>query len=508
MSSRRGRRMEDSPKLNKKKVFAVIITIIVIIMMIISLKRLLTGESSSTKDEVKTMAFFSVYNDNKWGVISNTGEIVLECKYENMIIIPDKSKDVFVVVEGMDYDTENYTTKIIDREGNQIINGYTDAMPLENSNSTESWYENNILRFSNNGKYGLIDFNGKMIENSEYDSIEVVPGIKNVLYIEKDGKKGIVNEATGETIIEPIYTEISLCTDNQENGYIVKDENNKYGLITADKKQLLECKYDEIKHVASDTYYCVKEKNKLEVVNTLGQVILDKNFDDIAELNADNFVIIKDGKYGVISVSGEKIIEPKYEDIKFAFQNNFIIKENGKYGIIDSSGTIKIVPAYTNISYVKEANFFEAEREDLKTDIINAEFTIVLPSIIISELSLDGGFIRIREDQEYKYYNFKLEEITNKDVLTTNTLFLVKKFGKYGYENKKGELIVDCIYDDAREQNEYGYCAVNKDGKWGCLKSDGSIVLEPSVDLSDYIYINFISTWHRYNDVKSEFYTK
>jgi len=44
MSSRRGRRIDDSPKLNKKKVFAVIITIAVIIMIAISLKRLLSGE--------------------------------------------------------------------------------------------------------------------------------------------------------------------------------------------------------------------------------------------------------------------------------------------------------------------------------------------------------------------------------------------------------------------------------------------------------------------------------
>ena len=508
MSNRRGRRMDDSPKLNKKKVLAVIITIAVIIMIIISLKRLLTGETSSTKDNSKVQAYFSVCDNNKWGVINNNGDLVLECDYDNMIIIPDKTKDVFVIVEGINYDTEKYSTKIIDQKGNQIINGYSDAMPLENSNNKESWYEDNLLRFSNNGKYGLIDFKGNIIVNAEYDKIEVVPGVKNSLYVEKDGKKGLINEKTGEVIIEPQYVDISLCTDNQDRGYIIKDENNKYGIITLEKNHILECKYDEIKNVASDTYYCVKEGNKIEIVNTLGQVILDKDFDDVAELNADNFIIIKDGKYGVLSVMGDVIIEPKYEEVRYTFQNYYIIKENGKYGIIDSSGAIKIPASYTNIAYIEEAHFFEAEKEDLKTDIIDSEFNISLPGILVSELNIDKGFIRIREDQEYKYYNFKLEEITNKDVLTSNTLFLIKKFGKYGYENKKGEVIVDCKYDDAKEQNEYGYCAVNKDGKWGCLKSDGTVILEPSVDLTDYIYINFISTWHRFNDIKSEFYTK
>lgn len=508
MSSRRGRRIDDSPKLNKKKVLAVIITIAVIIMIAISLKRLLSGEVDNQKAKTAVSSYFSAYDGGKWGVIDNNGNIVLNCEYDSMIIIPDKSQDVFVVVDGINYDTEKYTTRIIDEKGNIIIEGYSDAMPLENSNSNESWYEENILRYSMNGKYGLLDFRGNVIVTAIYDKIEVVPGIKKSLYVEKDGKKGLINSTTGEVIIEPQYTEIVSCTDKHETGYIVKNDNNKYGLIMTDKNQILECKYDEIKHVASDTYYCAREGQKLEIINTLGQVILDKNFDDVAELNADNFVIIKDGKYGVISASGDTIIEAKYEDIKYTFQDKYIVKENGKYGIIDSAGKIKIPVSYTNISYIKEANFFEAEREDLRTDVIDSEFAVILPNIIVSELNIKDGYIRIREDQEYKYYNFKLEEVSNKDVLTSNTLFLIKKFGKYGYENKKGEVIVDCIYDDAREQNEYGYCAVNKDGKWGCLKSDGAVVLEPSIDLNDYIYINFISVWHRFNDIKSEFYTK
>ena len=44
-------------------------------------------------------------------------------------------------------------------------------------------------------------------------------------------------------------------------------------------------------------------------------------------------------------------------------------------------------------------------------------------------------------------------------------LFLSKKDGKYGYVDKKGNVVVDYIYDDATEQNKYGYAGVKKDGK-------------------------------------------
>mgnify|MGYP003300892408 CR=1 FL=1 len=63
-------------------------------------------------------------------------------------------------------------------------------------------------------------------------------------------------------------------------------------------------------------------------------------------------------------------------------------------------------------------------------------------------------------------------------------------------------------YDDAKEQNEFGFCSVKKDGKWGSLKSDGTVVVEPTKDLENYLYVDFISEWNRYNDLRINVYTK
>ena len=62
------------------------------------------------------------------------------------------------------------------------------------------------------------------------------------------------------------------------------------------------------------------------------------------------------------------------------------------------------------------------------------------------------------------------EKITNP--LKDNTLFLSKKDGKYGYVDKKGNVVVEYIYDDATEQNDSGYVAVKKDvGKINSISS-------------------------------------
>ena len=508
MSRSRGRRYDnDSRKLNIKKVLATIIVIIGIIMIILSIKNLISSEEK-TKDVSTLKTYLSVLENDKWGVIDNKGNVIIDLNYDEMVVIPYKNQDIFICTYNIDYNSETYSTKVINENKETILTEFNEVTAIENTDGNNVWYEENVLKFKKAGKYGLIDFEGKIIVEAEYDNIYALSGVKDTLIIEKSGKKGLINNKTREIIIDPEYTEIVSISDNHENGYIVKNELNKYGLIANDKTKILEEKYDDIKRVTGNEYYVVVENGNAEVVDKLGNVVLDKGFDSIEEIQLDSFIIIKDGRYGVIEKEGNTLINPEYENLKFATSESFIAQKDGKVGIIKKDGTTIIDFEYERISYIETADFFQAEKENYKTDIIDRNFKKVLTDVIISELNTDIGYLRIRDNELYKYYNFKFEEKTNKEILSTNTLFLIKENDKYGYENKNGERIVDCIYDDAKEQNEFGYCAVKKDGKWGALKSDGTVVVSPSRDLEEYLYIDFVSEWNRYNDLRLNVYTK
>ena len=125
---------------------------------------------------------------------------------------------------------------------------------------------------------------------------------------------------------------------------------------------------------------------------------------------------------------------------------------------------------------------------------------------IISEINTSKGFIKVYSDGEYKYYNFKFEEKQSSELLTQNTLYVSKNDNKYGFVDKSGKVVVDYIYDDATEQNSYGYAGVKKDGLWGSIKKNGVIALDTSVNLDDSIYIDFIDIWHLSDD--GLYYTK
>lgn len=70
MSRVRGKRFDNEPKLNIKKVLAFVIAIAVVIMVFVSVKNLLTKEKKNQDVSVKT-AYFTIIENNKWGVIDN-----------------------------------------------------------------------------------------------------------------------------------------------------------------------------------------------------------------------------------------------------------------------------------------------------------------------------------------------------------------------------------------------------------------------------------------------------
>jgi hypothetical protein len=44
----------------------------------------------------KKQEYFTLYSANKWGVINQDGKEVITPSYQEMIVIPNKEKDVFI----------------------------------------------------------------------------------------------------------------------------------------------------------------------------------------------------------------------------------------------------------------------------------------------------------------------------------------------------------------------------------------------------------------------------
>ena len=495
----RGKRYETEGKLNYQKVFAVIIAIVVIIMFVLIIKDILAQRSKLNKE----YDYFAVYSADKWGVINQDGEYVINPSYQEMIVIPDKTKDVFICTYDVDDTTGTYKTKALNKNNEEIFTQYEQILPIENFDENENlWYEQDVLKVMQNGKYGLINLNGKQILPCEYDNITVIQGIENSLIKEKNGQKGLCNDS-GSVLIEPQYTEIKNLGETYKDGYITVNSEGKYGVISATKQQILENKFDEIKQTYLGSNYLVIEGGKEKLVNSSGETLIENGFDDIKSNTTRGVIFVLNNLYGEMSTSGEILIEAKYQDLKQVKEGIYIAKQNDKYGIIDESIQEKLPFSYTGITYNDKANLFIAEDENFQTSIIDKDYNVKLIGVLVD---ITTDYIRMRINNEYKYFNLNCEEIPSTEALKDNTLFLKKENDKYGYVDKSGNVVVDYVYDDATEQNEYGFVAVKQNGLWGSLDKEGKIVIEPKYNLDNYLYINFIGKWHFGLDLNMNYY--
>lgn len=496
MRRNRGRRFDNEPKLNMKKVVATIVAVLVIIMVIYSMILSLNKKSKEQQVLPESVSYFSAYADSKWGVINNKGDKLSNISYDEMVIIPDSTKNIFIVTYDVDYTNGTFKTKAINEKNEQLFSNYTNVSALVNyDTSNKVWYNNEVLKFERDGKYGLIDFSGKEVLPANYEDISTMQGIEKTLILTKDGKYGLYNSVSKTVFADTTYTSVAPFGKTYNDGYIVKNENGKYGILGSEGKIILDATHDKIMKVSGNDKYVVQDGVKTKLISKDGTTILETGFDEIIEIDGDNLVIKKAGKYGIINTTGETLIDPAFDYLENCFGDYYIAKTAGNYGVIKLNKDICIEIKYKDIKYRNDIASLICENEDYTSDIYNRELKFVLTGTI-SKVDSEKGYIRARVGNEYKYYNLQYQEITNKEALKNNTLFLVKENGKYGYVNKDGQKVVDCIYDDAQEQNQYGFCAVNKDGKWGVLQQNGSILLEPSVSLDNNISIDFIGTWH------------
>ena len=494
----KGKRYQTEGKLNYTKVFAVIIAIAVVIMFIFIIRNVFKQREKVTKN----YQYFTLYAQNKWGVMNQDGEEVITPSYQEMIIIPDEEKEVFICTYDVDDQTGTYKTKAINSKNEDIFTEYDQVEAIDNMDKNNNlWYEKNVLKVS---KYGLIDFNGKELLPIEYDEITTLDGMENSIIIKKDEKVGLVND-NGSIIIDVNYKEIKALGETYKEGYITIDESDKYGVVSATKRQILENKYDEISSVYLKDYYLVRENGKKELIDSDGKVILDAGFDDIKSATTNGVIFTKNDLYGEISALGEVTLEAKYQDLKEVKEGKYIAKQNDKYGIIDNVGNEQLAFEYAGITYNEKADLFFTEDSEYNTSIIDDLYTVKATGIL-SEVNDNDGYIRMRVNDDYKYYDLNGEETENTKVLKNNTIFLDKQNGKYGYVDKKGNTVTEYIYDDATEQNKYGYVAVKKDGLWGSLDKNGEEVIEPKYKLENNLKIDFIGKWHLGEDLNMNYY--
>lgn len=499
----KGRRYSGEAKLNYTKVLAVVIALIVFVLSIIMLKKVLTKAKDAKPMEV--INYFAFYQDEKWGVLGSNGKTVIEPMYQEMPVIVDKEKDVFLCTYDINEEEGTYKTKAVNKSNEEIFQNYEKIEGLENYDESENvWYEENCLKVQKDGKWGLISLDGKEITECIYDDIYTLKGIKNSIIIKKDGNIGLVN-CKGSKLIDVAFLQILKYGEDENFGYITVNQDNKYGLVNLSGDKILENNYEKIENIYSDKYFVILENGKQVLINKELNKILEQNFDEIKQIANSGIIFVKNNLYGLMDYAGETLIEPKYESLKEINTDIFECKKDGKIGIIDKEQNEKVAFLFKSISFNKKAGIYVAENEDYTSSILDSNFEVKLNGIL-SKINVNEGYFKIKIADSYKYYNFKFQEKEIKDIFPNNKIYASVQDGKYGFIDSKGNKVVDYLYDEVTEINEYGFAAIKKDNLWGSIDKQGNIIIEPTYNLNDYLKIDFIGKWHLGLDINMNYY--
>ena len=168
----RGRRFDDEPKLNIKKVVATALAFVVIVLVIASIVMILKKKNNEVTP-IQDIEYFAAYANSKWTVINSKGEQLNNISYDDVIIVPNSQKNVFIVQYDVDYSNMTSKTKAINEKNEQLFSNYENVNAIMNYTSPDDvWYNKNVLSFSKDGKVGLIDFSGKEVLDASYDEID------------------------------------------------------------------------------------------------------------------------------------------------------------------------------------------------------------------------------------------------------------------------------------------------------------------------------------------------
>ena len=298
--------------------------------------------------------------------------------------------------------------------------------------------------------------------------------------------------------------------------YFIFEEKGKLGLVDLQGKTVLAPTFNSIEEKQPYFIACSKTKG-CSVYNENLQLVLKGGYNSI-ELGCEGqFIVEKNGKYGVVSEKGAVILPLKYSNIN-SNKNGYTVKLNEKAGLFNSEGK-EIIPISYHWVYTDKIDDnipIVAELNESKAGYINTKNEWAIPPTYLYAFAFQQGVARVKKGRNYMYINLKGEPVIqdfdayvidpsdntyivgvrkeckymvydlNGNLLDTynllrnnwndDAIFAVKKGGKWGYIDGYGKVIVPFEYEEVNNFSE-GLASVRKDGKWGYINPKNEIVI-------------------------------
>jgi WG containing repeat len=340
--------------------------------------------------------------------------------------------------------------------------------------SIENFYQNLVFKVRNGKKFGLLGVDGKMKLEVNYDNIEAtkVPGVYKIML---GTMVGLID--TSWTIkIQPTYNAIS-----EFNKYGLATANSDKGVILVQKNMFKTTKI--YKSISDFNEFGVAtfldESNKFGLIDAEMKIVLEPKYVSISAFNEIGLAsaCLEAGKCGYIKFDGSEQVKANYESVSpfntfgLTVAKKTIENCNVKTGekcsadlILDKTGNI-IIPS-TEESIAKKTRY-------KLTDSLHSAHYLIVNATTFDNSAMQ--YMLIDKNNMKQITNIPYQTITSLDL---NGNFRVKDNDLWGLIDSAGTLMSKCQYKEVRRVGETYYAAQNEKGMWGFLNKKGKPQIE------------------------------
>lgn len=409
-------------------------------------------------------------------IFTNSGSKISENGFENIDIKHDLYGNDIIVAK------TNEKLEVFDAKGKKInVNGLLGVDYIRdiyfvgnNKNddliyfdATGKFYLNkkdvlplNYEPFEDNQKFGFKK-NNDISHPAVFSDLIYLYG--NIWAVKKDEKWGIIDISTNKTLYQ---FEFDRLENGEFSNMIYVEKNRKCGLISNRNLQvILPVEYDLIfendlmEDEGYGSYYKIRKADKNGLINSQGQIILPCEYDNIIFQKPPVIITQKNNKYGLSNMDGVQIQPSIYDTIEikeYLFDDSFyyIMLIDSLVGVCNGFGQIIANPIYQDLTPCdSDIKYAFSAKKDSKYGIVMLD---------------NFEFVSCQYDEPVGIYEMGFY-----------SYIPVIKNGKHGMLDSKGNIFIDCLYDNqiSIELFYERYALVSINGKHGLLDVNGKPII-------------------------------
>lgn len=450
----------------------------------------------------------------KWGILTNDGYVGGECLFDS---VKDQFKEGFAVVQ------LNGKCGYIKEDGTFLGDGCT----YDEAKS----FKNGMAIVQQGKRKGFINAEGKLVTDGYPFDVAWNFDENGIAIAGVDNKVGLINENCNYLGEGCVFTSIAALG----HGLFEAKKDVKYGIIDSTGTLITDGYVSDDVIAHGDILMPIKSGNRYAYVNLKGKQVTEFIYTSFSVTTmTDHFLedmrlvpVCIDGKWGFIDENGQTILECclakpgdyNKEDLLQRCQKLNENKSNLDNASKDDTTEAKTAePSSINTNKVAKTKASTSETNGTKASTNNdgdstAEYVTIVRYDHINHILtvmdkagktksyfsshffkkeqvyiVDDGLDVLAEGVISKDGKIVVPCIKGTDIKPFNDGFaIIRRNGKYGYINSKGDEILKCIYDTIEffGSSEANLMCVKLNGKWGVIDTNGKEIVKCTLTLEE-----------------------